>query len=282
MDQGSYVALLGLDGSGKTTIAGGLLKRLEAHGHKPRFVRWRDATAQGDRLDFPYPSLRQLWMETSRTRYGGATDATSLRVQHGPSVFEDFKRAQLDRGPVYPVGVHRSGVVASALLEVVADMLIRTEIINEHRSAGEIIVTESFGYKDIVKVLRVAGEIPHDDVPAAFVDRAIDFVADAYSSQFLQPDIGVFLRVSPEECYRRITAQRGGVGAVEDMGFAGRTGRSSFIELQGALFAEFEEMATRWGWHIVDVDGASPEEALDTVAAIILADVASAQQVSGR
>jgi hypothetical protein len=195
-------------------------------------------------------------------------------------VFEDFKRAQLDRGPTYPVGVHRSGVVASALLEVVADMLIRTEIIEEHRSVGEIILTESFGYKDIVKVLRVASEIPHDDVPGTFVDRVIRFVVDAYSSPLFQPDIGVFLRVSPEECYRRITARRGGVGAVEDMGFAGRTGRSSFIDLQGALFAEFDEMAERWGWHVADVDGASPEEALDTVAAIILADVASAQQVS--
>jgi hypothetical protein len=177
---------------------------------------------------------------------------------------------------VVPAALNRIRV-ASAMLEVVADMLIRTEIINEHRSGGEIVVTESFGYKDIVKVLRVAGEIPGDDVPRDFIARTIDFVADAYASPFLQLDIGVFLRVTPEECYRRIIAQRGGVGAVEDMGFAGRTGRSSFMELQSALLAEFEEMAAKWGWHIAEVNDATPEEALDTVAGIILTKVTPAQ-----
>jgi thymidylate kinase len=280
MSRGAYVALLGLDGSGKTTIARGLIGRLEEHGLKPSLVRWRDIADEPDRMDFPRPSLRQFWMETARTRYGGGTDAPSLRVQHGPTVYDEFKRGGFDRGPAYPVGVRRSGVVASAMLEVIADMLIHTEVINEQVADGDIVLTESFGYKDIVKVLRVAAEIPGEDVPEAFVTRMIEFVADAYASDFLQPDIGIFLKVGPEECYRRITAQREGVGPTEDLGFAGRTGRSSFMDLQGPLFAEYERLAVQWGWHVVDIDGASPEEALDAVADIVLADVTSAQDTA--
>lgn len=273
MGRGKYVALLGLDGSGKTTIAHGLKERLAAQGHKSQFVRWRDVAAQGDRHDFPYLTLRQLLMETWRSRYGGATDTPSLRVQHGPSVFEEFKAAKLDAGPVDPVDVHRSGVVMSAMLEFISDVLIHTEIVGERLSSGEIVVTESFGYKNVMKVLRVAGSIPYGDLPDDLIVRMREFITDAYSSSFLQPDIGVFLRVTPDECYRRITAQRGGVGPVEDLGFAGRTGRSSFLELQGALFAEYERMAVSWGWHIADVGESSPAEALDAVADIVLAEV---------
>ncbi|MEU6072758.1 hypothetical protein [Micromonospora sp. NPDC047074] len=253
-----------------------MVERLAAQGHKPKFMRWQDILSRTDRDDFPYVSIRQLLVEIWRTRYGGATDPYSLRVQHGPPLYEDFKRARLDPGPVSPVDPHRSGVVASALLEFVAETLIQTEIVNEHLSNGRIVVRDGFGYRNAMKVLRVAHEISHDDMPGDFITRASDFVADSFSSRFMQPDIGVFLKVTAEECYRRI-AERGGVGPFEDMGFTGRAGRSSFIELQGALLAEYERMATSWGWHIVDLRDSSPAEALDAVAEIVLAEVASLQ-----
>jgi hypothetical protein len=255
-----------------------LTERLAALGYNSEFVRWRDIAAQGDRVDFPYPSLRQLLVETWRMRYGGATDEPSLRVQHGPSLYEDFTQAKLHEAvPVYPVDVHRSGVVASAMLEFVAEVLLHAEIINARVSSGKIVITESFGYKNVMKVLRVAKDIPHGDVPKDLIAGMHDFIAGAYSSHFLQPDIGIFLRVTPEECYRRITTQRGGVGPVEDMGFAGRAGRASFIELQSALLAEYQQVATSWGWPIVDVSDCSPAETLDIVTAIVLADVTSAR-----
>lgn len=280
VDRGSYVALLGLDGSGKSTIARGLTERLAARGHRPRFLRWRDIADQGDRADFPYLSLRQLLMEGWRVRYGGATDAASLRVQHGPLVFEDFKRAGLDRGPVSPTDIHSSGVVASAVLEFTAELLIHAEILSGYLSNGETVVTESFGYKNIMKALRVAKDIPRGDVSPDFIARTSEFIADAYSSRFLQPDVGVLLKVAPEECYRRITTRRSGVGALEDLGFAGRAGRSSFIELQGTLLAEYEQMAAGWGWHLVDLTDASAEEALDAVADVVIADLSSARSTA--
>lgn len=279
--RGVYVALLGLDGSGKTTVARGLTERLAAQGHKPKFMRWHDILDQGDRDDFPYVSVRQLLVEIWRTRYGGATDAYSLRVQHGPPSYEDFKRAKLDPGPVYPVGAHRSGMVASAMLEFTAEMLIHTEVVNEHLSSGRIVVRDGFAYRNAMKVLRIANEVSRGDVPDDFIARTIDFFAEACSSRFLQPDIGVFMKVAPEECYRRIIA-RGGVGPFEDMGFTGRAGQSSFIELQGALLTEYERVATSWGWHIVDVSESSPAEALDAVAEIVLAGVNSLQRAAER
>src|SRR5512139_1928056 len=96
MRRGVYVALLGLDGSGKTTVAHGLTERLAAQGHKPEYMNWRGILDQGDREDFPYITVRQLLVEIYRTRYGGATDTSSVRVQHGPTSFADFKRAGLD------------------------------------------------------------------------------------------------------------------------------------------------------------------------------------------
>lgn len=279
--RGVYVGILGIDGSGKTTLANGLTERLAARGHSPEFVRWRDIAAQVDRTDFPYVPLRQLLVETWRTRYGGATDAPSLEVQHGPSSYEDFMRAGFDRGPANPVGVHRSGVVATAMFEFTAELLIHAEVIAERLAAGKIVVTDSFGYKNVIKMLRVANEIPHGDVPKDLIVRMCDFIADAYSSEFLQPDVGIFLKVTPDECYRRITAHRDGIGSVEDMGFAGRTGRESYIELQASLLAEYEQLATSWGWHIVDVSESSAAETLDVVSEIVLADIVSEQNAAG-
>jgi thymidylate kinase len=278
MGRGMYIGILGLDGAGKTTVAHGLTARLAGQGFKSEFMRWRDVAAKIERNDFPYLTMRQLLVETWRSRYGGAMDAASLRVQHGPARYEDFTLAKLEQaGPVYPVDVHRSGVVASAMLEFVADMLLQAEFFNEGVSNGRIVVTESFGYKNIMKVLRVAEAIPHGDVSGDLIAKVREFIVRAYSTPFMQPDIGIFLRVTPEECYRRITAQRDGVGPVEDMGFAGRAGRASFFELQGALLAEYEQMATRWGWHTVDVNDASPEEVLDAVNDIVVAEISSAQ-----
>ncbi|MFD8755777.1 dTMP kinase [Kitasatospora sp. NPDC059577] len=280
--RGMYVGILGLDGSGKTTVAHGLTDRLTEHGYESEFVRWRDIAAELDRVDFPHLTLRQLLVETWRTRYGGATDESSLRVQHGPRLYEDFTLAKLEQaGSAYPVDVRRSGVLASALLEFVADMLIQAEFFNASVARGRIVVTDSYGYKNIIKVLRVANEIPSDDISKDLIARVSDFISDAYSSHFMQPDIGVFLRVTPEECYKRVTAQRGGVGPVEDMGFAGRTGRSSFLELQSALLAEYEQMAADWGWHVLDVDGATPAEVLDAVNDIVVADVRAARRADG-
>ncbi|WP_194892138.1 hypothetical protein [Catenulispora pinisilvae] len=281
MRRGVYVALLGLDGSGKTTVAHGLTERLAAQGHKPEFMRWQGVLDQGDRLDFPYISVRQLLVEIWRTRYGGATDAQSVRVQHGPTSYADFKRAQLDPGPVYPADARRSGMVASAMLEFTTEMLIHTEIVNEHLSNGRTVVRDGFPYRNAMKVLRVANEIHSGDVPDDFIAKAIDFIVEACSGQFLQPDIGVFMKVAAEECYRRIVA-RTGVGPFEDMGFTGRTGRSSFIELQGAMLEDYERMATSWGWHILDISEASPAEALDAVTDIVLPGVAELQCATDR
>jgi len=274
---GVYVGVLGLDGAGKTTVARGLTAALAEQGYASEFIRWRDIAARLDREDFPHPTLRQLLVETWRSRFGGGTDAESRRVQHGPVAYPDFVRADLEPGPPYPVGVHRSGVLTSALLEFVADMLIQAEFINERVAAGRIVVTESYGYKNVMKVLRVAQEIPRDDVPRSLISTAHDFIANAYSDPFMQPDVGIFLNVSAEECYRRITSVRGSVGPAEDLGFAGRAGRSSFIELQSALLAEYAEMARRWGWHIIDVDDDAPaEEVLAAVNKLVVADVMSA------
>ncbi|MFJ2778094.1 dTMP kinase [Kitasatospora sp. NPDC087315] len=280
--RGRYVGILGLDGSGKTTVAHGLTERLENQGHESEFVRWRDIAARLDRVEFPHLTLRQLLVETWRTRYGGATDESSLRVQHGPPLYEDFTLARLEQaGSAYPVDVHRSGVMASALLEFVADMLIQAEFFNASVARGRVVVTDSYGYKNIMKVLRVANAIPSDDISKDLIARVSTFISDAYSSHFMQPDIGVFLRVTPEECYKRVTAQRGGVGPVEDMGFAGRAGRSSFLELQGALLVEYEQMAAKWGWHVLDVDEASPAEVLDAVNDIVVAELREARRTDG-
>jgi len=278
MNRGVYVALLGLDGSGKTTVAHGLIERLAAQGHKSKYMNWREILDQTDRRDFPHVSVRQLLVEIFRTRYGGATDAESRRVQHGPVSYEDFKHEKLDPGPVYPDDARRTGMVASAIVEFATELLIHT-VVDEHLSNGSVLVRDGFPVRNAMKVLRVAAEVQTGDVPDDFIAKTADFITEACSHQFLQPDVGVFMKVRPEECYRRITA-RGGVGPFEDMGFAGRAGLSSFIELQGALLAEYEEMATSRGWHIVDMSDSSPAEALDAVAEVVLADIAASQSAN--
>ncbi|HEY1570384.1 MAG TPA: hypothetical protein VGG05_03510 [Pseudonocardiaceae bacterium] len=267
---GLVVNILGPDGSGKSTLAKGLAVKLRAGGATTTLCRWSDIVNGRLSTDESLCTLLQeLYVEAWRALYIGATDDRSRRLLQAPPSFAEFHAAGLEsEAPNQPVGATSSGMTASALLEFVADVLIAAQVVRPLVQAGHVVVADSSGIKNVGKVLSVAGVVDND-APSQFVGLLRTAVLDAYRSSFLTPEIGIVLDVDPAVCRRRRLSQRGRVGPVEDLAFAGRT-EDSFVELQRDMLDQYLRVAAESAsWHVIEATDLTPEELVDHAAALV-------------
>ncbi|HEX5114229.1 MAG TPA: hypothetical protein VFW65_03420 [Pseudonocardiaceae bacterium] len=267
---GLVVNILGPDGSGKSTLAKSLAAKLREDGATTTLCRWSDIVNGRLSTDESLCTLlRELYVEAWRALYIGATDDRSRRLLQAPPDFAGFRAAGLEsEAPNQPVGATTSGMTASALLEFVADVLIAAQVVRPLVQAGHVVVADSSGIKNVGKVLSVAGALGND-MPSQFVGLLRTAVLDAYRSSFLTPEIGIVLNVDPEVCRRRRLSQRGRVGPVEDLAFAGRTD-DSFVELQRDMLDQYLRVAAEsTSWHVIDATDLTPEELVDHAAALV-------------
>jgi len=269
---GASIALLGIDGAGKSSLITPLREALHGAGKDTVQVGWKAALAEGAGDDtYPGVSLQQLYVEAWRLFFAGSTVSGGHAVdQLLPRHYSDFEQstvmAELD-GP--PVGTKPSGLLASAMVEFTVDYVLQAEVVRPAMRDGRVTVADGFGFKNVTKVLRLAGELPGGGELRDALDSLIEFVGSAYSSPFLQPSIGIFLDVAPEMAYEWRMRQ-GGLGFGEDYGVAGRSGRDSYLDLQTTMSNEYRRMARDWGWLTVEVAGLSQPEVASAVCGAVL------------
>ncbi|WP_159011668.1 hypothetical protein [Streptomyces sp. NRRL F-5123] len=269
---GISLALMGIDGAGKSTLARALREELTARGAEVVDVTWAGAVAALP-AGYPRTSIEQLGVEGWRLFYAGRTIDDAPVDEAIPRLFADFGASELPRRIGEAGGrAHQSGVVASALVELAGHYLLRSAVAAPVVARGGVALNDGFGLKNVLKCLRLAEQMPDGEIPASTLRSLAGQVTEIFSDPFLQPDVGLLLDADPALSYRWRMDQNGRLGAGEDLDFAGRPGRDGYLALQGALAAEYRAAAERWGWHVLPVDGRPQHETAEEGLRAVLGD----------
>ncbi|WP_031513269.1 dTMP kinase [Streptomyces sp. NRRL F-5123] len=260
---GAAVALMGIDGSGKSTLSGALGEALREAGYRVVTADWQDNLRQPDAL--PSISYEQMCAEYWRLLFAGMQVAGERLDRRIPRVFgpEMVSSSFVDVPPGATVeGARPSGLLGSAMVEFLMDYMLQSDIVVPARLRGDIALSDGFGFKSMAKKLMLTREVAlrHGGLPDEVLVTLLDFARSAYASSYLQPDIGIFLDVDPATSYARIVRRGGGVGLTEDLRLAGRTGRESYLELQSLLAEEYAARADAWGWHVIRAGERAPDD----------------------
>jgi thymidylate kinase len=283
MSQGLHISLLGVDGIGKSTLASLLAQRLREHGIPVRLITWRrtldDAEAQ---ISWPQVALQQMWVETFRLLYGGATSGgkSLLLPRDYPTWRDEGHEARLAASDVS--GARYSGPLAAALVELAGNTVLFPEVIHPAVERGEVVIQETFPYKHVLKQLLVANRIGQDHAHSQLTEHVMSFMATTFGSGLFQPDIGVLIDGPVSLAYSWRMAESGHVGVLEDYGAAGERGESGFHALQEQTADAFRRVAKDWKWLVHTVDDTGLENNMRRGLDLVMAHPELVSLLAGR
>lgn len=260
---GMHVALMGIDGAGKSTLAHELAVVAERRGVAVRTVSWRSVIEPGhDRATYPVQELRRLWLRSFRMYFADALgpDGTALDL---PQSYEELNSRG---GTEYLNGVVVSGQppegpLACAWIELAANTLLHHEVIRPLVNDGFLVLQESYGYKHLLKLFAYADGLSHSSTSITAHCRAF---ARSYFGNYLKPDLGIYVSTPPEVALRWRTSQ-GSLGTFETYATAGADPQQSFVRMQAETAASFDDFAAAFGWTTIavrDVDRPENRQAI--------------------
>jgi hypothetical protein len=265
--RGAYVALLGIDGTGKSTLAAGLAERCAQVGQPVRTVSWRRLVeSPTEPAGWPKDSLQNLWLEIFRLYYGGATLDGGAREM--PGSYDDLVACggteHLHDAEV--AGVRPHGPLAAALLEIAGNILLQRDAIERWVAEGCVVIQESYGFKHVVKELLLVEEL--DPALAGEAALTLRFARDFFGRACV-PDVGVLVAGDPALALRWRTAEAGRTGVFENLSVAGEDPATSFLALQARCTAIFDDFAAEHGWLRFEVQDESPAHNRDRLLAAL-------------
>jgi thymidylate kinase len=281
--RGVSIALMGIDGSGKTSLVTHLVRALDEAG-----LVWVDASRKSairganGASGYPGASLERLWLESWRLLFGGGHRSGSPVDAMVPLQFEGMSTdGFIDLLPEGVAGVRRSGPVAAMWTEYTIDQIVRAEAVEPALARGAIVLSDGFGYKGAAKALRIARELPDQTMSDETLDRVSDLIRAAYGDPYLQPDIGILLDADAERSYRWRRG-RGRLSPAEDLWLAGRTGPVAFRDLQSAVAHDLTAAAGYWNWHVLRIDGRPQRATAEEAIGIVLGDPRVRERIADR
>ncbi|MCX5379755.1 hypothetical protein [Streptomyces sp. NBC_00091] len=268
--RGILVSFLGADGIGKSTLVDSIAESLEAEGVKVRHVSWRRVIEEAD-TSWPVDGLQELWLEAFRTLVGGARTASgplSLPRDYGEWVSGGWE-ATLAETELNGVGP--AGPLASALVGLAGGVLLAGDAVEPALERGEVVLQETFPFKQVLKKIFVCRRIVGDDPGwTAVLDRMQVMVEDVFGSRVFQPDVGVLVDGPLDMAFQWRMAQSGQVGVLEDYRVAGDSGEAGYLQMQQESVEVFRRLAGQWDWLVHQVDGAGLESNLRRGRAMVL------------
>lgn len=260
MSQPIHIALMGIDGAGKSTLAVRLTESIRASGRDAEIVSFKRAMAHADPLTSGI--LGQLASASLRCQYADAEpdeptcDPGLLLSEAGNgSVLTEVTGLAEVEGLLRAVSIRRNladPFLSSALLEVVGGFWVHRYVESRLRE-GIVVVDESYAFKHALKNVLIARRLA---APGSAVDAGAQHVLDVARSLYgclLQPTNGYWIDTDPALSLRWRKEHAGTTTSFETYGLTGDGGDDSFLAMQHDCRKIFEGVANEWQWHRIEM-----------------------------
>lgn len=273
MPTGRVVTLLGIDGSGKSTVAEALRKRLEGMDIKAEHLSRRDyllGKPAGQVADLN----RALYDATLRALFTGAVTPDGEHLADEMPAEGNLREPLLERalGSAEVARNTAQTVLASAVAEIAGGMAYRETVLRPRTDQGDLVLIEAPNplravLKTVLMVQNTVGEGgPLHHAASAVLDLAMSLLRP--NSSRIVP---VLVQCTPVVAYERRMLQSGYLGPLEHYGVVGGpTTRAAYLDLQhGVHDVLVRRVEADWRCVVVDMDGARDEAVPAAVDAIL-------------
>lgn len=270
-----HIALMGIDGAGKSTIARGLARSLRDSGRNVEIVSYKRAMLGADP---PTSSiLAHVAFASLKCQYAeavGVDAAVDLDALLGVGDLGESFPAAEQRLRSVPIE-HNSArpFLSSALLEIVGGLWIHSYVESRLR-AGVAVIDESYAFKHAMKNVLFAQSM---SLPGSPIHVAAQRVLDSARSLFgtiLQPVHGYWIDTDPTLALRWRTLAGEAATPFENYGLAGGGGDGAFLAMQNDSQLIFETVARDWKWQRITMHDVPRHENVSRVVATIEKSVA--------
>lgn len=243
-----HVALMGIDGAGKSSIALALVSALQAAGRPAEIVSFKRALAGSEPVTSSI--LAHVAYASLKCQYASADlaptdfDVTALLDDTSVGSFPAAER-RLRAVPV--AGNSPRAFLSSALLEIVGGFAVQSHVEARLR-AGVCVVDESYAFKHVLKnVLLAQRAAGPGTAEHAAAERVLETAVGLFGS-LLGPAVGGWVDAEPELALRWREKAGEETTAFENYALVGETGEESFLRMQADCRAAFAAAAAAWGW----------------------------------
>lgn len=261
MTAGWHLALMGIDGAGKSTLAVALAEALRGRGREVEIVNFKRAMLRAGEptstilAHVALTSLKCQYAEAVPVSPGVELETLLSEADLGEPLLAAERRLRsvpLQRNSPRPF-------LSSALLEIIGGCWVQAHIESRVR-AGVDVIDESYAFKHALKNVLFSQRM---SAPGSAVHIAAQGVLDTARSVFgalLQPTRGYWVDADPRLALRWRKQSDEVTTPFEDYGLMGETGDDSFLAMQEDCRHHFDTAARQWGWqHLPMLDRARVE-----------------------
>jgi len=254
---GFTIALAGIDGIGKSTVSEALASALRARGYVVTVTSWRDYLKSGPATG--RTAVRATYIAMLRSLYSACIGPGGESAEH---LLPDFDRDFLDGDgqslvlddPPADVALNPDRwilFVAGGLLEVAARLIERDTVVAPALARGEVLIHESHGLKNCVKLGLIAQHLTDNDKRADAVVADYLSLARRCLLRWAPPTLGVLVTGDPRLAYAWRKHQNGHIARGEHLDEDGLPAERTFVELQTGIQERLITMADTEGWPCV-------------------------------
>ncbi|MFF5106433.1 hypothetical protein [Streptomyces sp. NPDC000134] len=250
--EGLHIALMGIDGAGKSTIAVELAESLRAGGHEVEIVNFKRAMAGAE----PATSgvLSHVAFAALRAQYAEAVPADPLNdlgaLLAGDDDAAKFSEIEERLRAVDVAANSARPLLSSAVLEIVGGFWVHSYVESRLRD-GVVVVNDSFGYKHVLKNVLLAQRMSGPGSPEhTEAQRVLDTARGLFHALF-GPTYGYWVDTDPRLAVRWRAATGDVTTPFESYGLAGEHGDASFLAMQDHCRDAFRQAAHGWRWQTV-------------------------------
>jgi thymidylate kinase len=273
---GFDIALLGIDGIGKSSVSEALADVLRRQGYTVTRTSWQQSL-RGDYSGRGSEALRATYGAMFRSIYSaciGPDGASADRLL--PRLDEDLlgKDSQVRiNDPDFEISFdvnHPGPFVAAGLMEMAARIIERDFIIKPALARGEVIIQESHGLKNAIKLGMFAKNMTIGRTETGRVLQEYFSFAHRCINEWSPPAQTILLSGDPELAYRWRKEQNGRISRGEHADIDGRPVQSTFAQFQSSIQKVLVTIAESEDWPCVYMTDRPQQENIDSAVRITL------------